>query len=162
MFKKLPLMFFLLIHVWSQTATNVQYEILTESLTIGEEPYIAQIELQVQSPQEIDFITMDFDSLTTPIHLVTAELNGELLWLLRSEEKAANDQVLTWRYNTEETRLRIYPGNWPVPYRLILAVQIVMTQKEPIADILHLSVQMNNSMSPCQTVGRGNVIRFIR
>jgi hypothetical protein len=156
MFKKYPLFFLLLVQVWAQSPANIQYEILSGSLTAGEEPYTIQVALQVQSSQEIGFIQLAFDSLKAQMHITAAELNSESLWLLRSEEKPEKDKVLTWMYDNKDAQLKIYPNTWPAPYRLVVDIQIALMQDEAVSDVLRASAQINNNLLPCQPAGRGN------
>ena len=162
MFKKLSLFFFLIINLMSQTATDIQYELVTESITIGDEPYMVQVELQVQSSREIDLITLNFDSLNSQMHLVAAVLNGQDLWLVRREDKAANDKVLAWMFDDTDKQLVIYPDTWSAPYQLVLDIQVTLMRNQPVSSVLQMAAQINNSKLPCQTVGRGNSIRFTR
>jgi hypothetical protein len=150
------MIFVAVFQLWAQPTANIQYEVLTEALTIGDEPYTIQVALQVQSSQEISFITMLFDSLKIQMHITAAELNGEALWLLYSEEKSENDKVLTWMYDNKESKLRLYPNTWQAPYRLVLDIQITLMRVEALTAVLRASTEINNSLLPCQPAGRGN------
>jgi len=156
MFKKYSMIFVAIFQLWAQPTANIQYEMLTESLTIGDEPYTIQVALQVPSFQEISFLELRFDSLEALMHITAAELNGEALWLLRSEEKSENDKVLAWKYDNIESKLRLYPNTWTTPYRLVLDIQITVMREEALTAVLSASAQINNSLLPCQPAGRGN------
>jgi hypothetical protein len=162
MFKKYTLIFFLFSQLWTQPSANIQFEILTESLTIGEDPYTIQVALQVASSQEIDHIEMVFDSLKIKTHITAAELNGESIWLLRSEDRSENDKVLAWMYDNKESKLNIYPNTWTTPYRLVLDIQITMMREEALTAVLRASAQINNSLLPCRPAGRGNAFSLIQ
>ena len=162
MTKKNLLFFLIFFKVFTQTPANIQYEILSGSLIVGNSPYIIQVAFNIETSQEITFIQMKFDSLSARMHLISAERNGESIWLLRSGERAANDKVLAWKYDDENKQLNLYPNTWQAPYRLVLDIQITPLQEGIISDNLRASVQINNSLLSCQPSGRGNVFSLTR
>ena len=92
------------------------------------------------------------------MNVIAAERDGEALWLLRSTERTEKDKVLAWMYDNNNKHLNIYPITWPVPYRLVLDIQINFERERTVTDILRASAQINNSLLTCQPGGRGNIV----
>ena len=55
---------------------------------------------------------LNIDQTDMAWNVISAELNGEPLWLVLSDTKKAKDNVISWRYDKTDHTLRFYPGNW--------------------------------------------------
>ena len=144
--------------------SDISYEVSADSLLRNNSPQDLKLSLTCGSADDIDAYVLrlsDGEALWT---VVSAELNGQPLWLIMNEGKPERSDVLAWQYDQTEKILRLYPppGNNNYDLNLVLQVNLLRSntiKKMSIKEVA-LETESSGSLSRCSNKGIGNKVAF--
>jgi hypothetical protein len=120
-----------------------------------------QVEITCNSSVAGQTMNLQLRGITGKYILVSAERDDQPLWLIQSETANENDVVLSWQ-TADDTQLRLFPGNWPAPYRLNLQIQASLTNLKDVVNItetqLDVLIPGAGGEELASPTGRGNKI----
>jgi hypothetical protein len=143
---------------------DIALEVITQSLKLSQEPQRLVLKISCQSAQEIQCFDLKLTTVQAIWSVVSATLNDQSLWLIKSGMSVNQDKILAWDFSTEDSKLSLFTHPWQVPYVLQLELQVNLKNinelSEDYADNLILESIMSGESFQCSTIGRGNRINF--
>jgi len=140
---------------------DVKYEILTDSLEKNSKAQTLRLQINCTSSQAGQKYSLELGVLAGLPVLVDANRDGTALWLIQSPDANSNNSVLSWQM-LDGGVIQLSPGNWNIPFRLDLTLQI---SPENIKDLQNLTdtrvdlkILRNNAVYFGTPSGRGNKI----
>jgi len=141
---------------------NIQVEVLTENKSVDDENQYIQVQLICQTSDEVNALNLRFEDRSARWTVVSAQLNGELLWLLKSSVRAPHENVLAWDFDENADQLNLFPANWQIPYVLDLQLQINMNSTEkpdnPLQEKVIVETSLPTGIYTASPTGRGDII----
>ena len=142
--------------------SNVKYQIVTESLVLANYPQDLEIEINKEINENIQSLILGIPDLNAELYVVSAQLNGEQIWLIRSDNAARNAKVLAWNYNAKTSQLSLYPPDWRTNYRLeiTLTIHLIKGTVDNITKIKKViaEAEIQGRKYLCNVQGRGNEV----
>lgn len=117
---------FLLAQNSNQKTSDIQINVITESLEKTKNPQQLTIEINKNTLNTPANLSVEIENVDADLTLVSAKLNNQDLWLINTSTSANNDKVLAWSYDKETQQLKLYPYNWNSTYILEIDVQVNM------------------------------------
>jgi hypothetical protein len=156
--------FFLLAQTERPTTYDLTIEVLNEALKSNKDPQIISAIIQCGSAQDLQVLTLKMNNLKSVWSVISAKLNEQALWLIKSDVSANNEKVLAWNHETGSSELKLYPSVWQVPYVLELEIQINVTNtnrslKEQ-SETLNMEATISGVSYRCAADGRGNQLNI--
>ena len=140
---------------------DIQYEVLTDSLNRNSKVQTLQIQITCDASTTGEIFNLQFRDMSGLLVPVAVERDGEELWLIQSENTSNNDIVLAWQ-TLNNTVLQLLPGDWTVPYRLDLVIQVNLDNLKELENLsetrLDLTILRNTAEYLAVPTGRGNQI----
>lgn len=141
-----------------------EYEVQADSLLRTNEPQDLQILITCNSPGGLDAYEIKIQDLKVLWTLVSANLNGEALWLVNAGKRSENENVLAWEYDREQSLLRLFPNEWAAGHQLEVAVRASILQpgllKKTDSKVIALEADMGGQKFQCTTTGSGGDMTF--
>ena len=141
---------------------NIIMEVLSESKNIDDEDQYIQVQISCQTFDVVNTIFLSFENTPARWTVVSAQLNDELLWLLKAGTKTTHDKVLAWDFDESMRELKLFPSNWQVPYVLDLQLQMNMNDRGKIQtqyqDKIIVEADLITGDFSASPTGRGDII----
>ena len=148
------------------TYSAVQYEVRADSLLKTNEPQDLIISISASSSGGLAAFELKIYDLKVLWTLVSAKLNDEPIWLINTDSKSDKQNVLAWKYESEENLLRLYPSDWQSGYNLELMVRLSILQPGSLANndskSIALEADLGGQRYQCSPSGSGNDMTFKR
>jgi hypothetical protein len=142
--------------------STVKYQIVTESVLVSNDPQTLDIEINKETNEDIQSFILATTNLKTDLFVVSAKLNDEQIWLIRSDKAAKHNEVLAWNYNRKSSQLKLFPPGWRSNYRLELTLQINLIDEASDKDGENRSIlaeaEVQGRTYLCTVQGRGNEV----
>lgn len=142
------------------STSALTFEVLNTSLKNNKEPQNIKILINCNDTQDIPSINLLMPQIKAMWSMVSTRLNGQSLWLIKSERGSNNANVLAWDLNAQESQLILYPGKWPTPYTLELEIQVNLKESEDSLNNTTATMIMEAVIAgrsyQCSPTGRGN------
>ena len=146
------------------TYSAVEYEIQPDSLFKSNEPQDILISIFSSSSGGLDAYELKIYDLKVMWTIVSAKLNDESIWLVNDDSKSDRDNVLAWKYDSEQNLLRLYPSEWQSGYDLELMVRLNILQpglvKKNDTKSIALEVNIGDAKYQCSPRGTGSDMTF--
>lgn len=140
---------------------DVQVEVLTSELQISSKAQTVRMEITCNSASPGQLLTLDLKDVKGVMLPVSAERDGDALWLIQSPDANTNDIVLAWD-TVDETMLQLSPGAWTTPYTIELQIKLSFTNLIDVPNItatqLDVIVRDGSIENLASPTGRGNQI----
>ena len=162
--------FLLLVSLGAQdnlpTYSAVQYEIQADSLMKTNQPQEMLISISAASSGNLDAYEIKIYDLKVHWTVISASFNDEPLWLVNSDSKSDNMNVLAWNYDPEENILRLHPSDWQSGYNLNVTVRLSILQpalvKKSDSKNIALEADLGGVRYQCSQNGSGGEMTFKR
>jgi hypothetical protein len=142
----------------------VQYEVRADSLLRSNQPQDVTLLLTCNSTAGLDAYEIKIYDLKVMWTLVSANLNGEPLWLVSADTRTGKENVLAWEYDAEQALLRLYPNEWAGRNQLEVTVRASILQpallKKTDSKVIALEADMGGQKFQCETTGSGGDMTF--
>jgi hypothetical protein len=146
--------------------SGVEYEVRADSLIKTNQPQDLTILISGNSPRGLDAYELKIYDLKVLWTLVSANLNGESIWLVNEETRSENEKVLAWNYDSEENLLRLFPAEWSSGYNLEVTVKASILQpallEKTDSRIVALEADVGGTKYQCAPTGSGGDMTFKR
>ncbi len=140
---------------------DVKYEVLTDSLHRNSKIQTLQIQITCDASSTGERFNLQFRGMSGLFVPVAVERDGEEIWLIQSENASDNEIVLAWQ-TLNGASLQLLPGDWTVPYRLDLVIQVSLDNLKDVENLsetrIDLTILRNNAQYLAIPTGRGNQI----
>ena len=142
------------------TTSALTFEVLSTSLQMSKEPQNIRIIISCNGSQDIESLTLKMTQIKALWSVVSAKLNNQPLWLIKSENMSNKDDVLAWNLSAQDSELILFPNEWSTPYVMELEIQLNLndpkiSQKEASTNIT-MEASMAGESYHCSPTGRGN------
>jgi hypothetical protein len=142
--------------------SNIKLEVLNEDINPDEKNQIIRLQLTCETPEEVKSYFIRFEKTPARWAVVSAELNGESLWLLKTNARVTNGKALAWDFENNTDQLRLFPFNWQTPYVLDLQLQSDIHNHSKENDYSEekvvLEADLESDIYTASPTGRGNII----
>ena len=142
--------------------TDIRHEVLDELIDVDQEQQILNIQVTSLISSGVQYFAIGFKNFPARWSLISASLNGEILWLVKANVHPGNEKVLAWDYSPDSKQIRVYPHSWPAAYVLDLQMQLNFEDsfdtRENSDDIVLLEAELSGGAYLATPTGRGNKI----
>ena len=108
----------------NQKTSDIQINVLTESLEKTKNPQQLSLEINKNTLTTPGYLSINFENVDAILTLVTAKLNNQELWLINNSTSANNDKVLAWNFDKDSQQLYLYPHDLNSTYILEINIQV--------------------------------------
>ncbi len=144
--------------------SDIRFDVNTESLELTNKPQELAITIDKLNQEKPGSIKIDFEKIESVFTLISARLNGEELWLIKTNTSATNPKVLAWNFDKTDLKLVLYPSNWASPYSIELLIQVNIknssSMKDIESDIVNLKCELASGTFEALPSGNGNEIQI--
>ena len=144
--------------------SDISYEVSADSLLRNNSPQDLNLSITCGSSEDIETYLLSLSETEALWTVVSAELNGQPLWLIMNEGKAERNDILAWQYDQVENLLRLYPPPGINNYELNMVLRINLLRSNTIKKTsekeVALEAQSRGVLTRCTTKGAGNRIAF--
>jgi hypothetical protein len=142
--------------------TEIRHEVLDELIDVDQEDQTLNLQVTSLISAGVQYFNIGFEKIPARWSLISAQLNGETLWLVKANIHPGNEKVLAWDYNPDSKEIRLYPHGWPAPYVLDLQIQLniegVVDTEQISDDNVLLEAELSAGAYLATPTGRGNKI----
>jgi hypothetical protein len=144
--------------------TEIRYEVLDELIDVDQEEQALNIQVTSLTLTGIKYLSIGFEKIPARWSLISAELNGEKLWLVKADIHPGNDKVLAWDYSPGSNQIRLFPHTWQAPYVLDLQMQLNFESRvdsqETSDERVLVEAELSGTAFLATPTGRGDKINF--
>lgn len=141
---------------------DIKIVVNTESINYTQESQQISLDIIKETVESPKFFRISMDQIVSIITPINIRLNGEKLWLIKSDSASINKNVLAWNYANNGSNLLLYPPDWEDFYTLQLDVQINIKYKENVtidnSVKINLFAELSQGLAEATATGRGNEI----
>ena len=144
--------------------SDIRFEISADSLSRNKNPQDITLSITSNTADEIEVYKIYLNNTDVLWTVVSAELNGQPLWLIMDNSKSERSEILVWHHDQEENNLIFYPPSGSTNYSLNLNVRLNLlrsnTLEKKSAGTVILEAQSKEIVSRCSATGRGDRVFF--
>jgi hypothetical protein len=146
------------------TRLDISYNVAADSLFRKNNPQNLNLSIACGSSEVIDVYRVTMSDTEVLWTVVSAELNGQPLWLIMNNGQSPRNNILAWDYDEEQKMLRFYPPPESNTYNLDLHLQINLLhsgsiQKKSTREVI-LEAQAAGNLTRCSLKEGGNKVAF--
>lgn len=146
------------------TTSSLTFEVLNTSLKMSKEPQNINILINCDGSQNIEAVTLKITQIKAVWSVVSAKLNDQSLWLIKSEDGGNKSNVLAWNLNTQDSELILFPNEWSTPYTMELEIQLnlddIKNSQNEVPTTIIMEAIMAGISYQCSPTGRGNQLNM--
>jgi len=144
--------------------SDIQINVKTESLEKTKQPQQLSVEINKNSLDTPEYLSISIDNIESVLTLVGVKRNNEDLWLLNSSSPSSNEKVIAWNFDKENSQLNIYPYNWNSTYVLDLNIQVnfknISSIESETTTTIILTAELGGRLFEALPSGQGNNIQI--
>jgi len=148
----------------NQKTSDIQINVKTESLEKTKQAQQLSLEINKNSLDTPEYLSITIDNIESILTLVSAKRNNEDLWLLNSSSPSSNEKVISWNFDKEKSQLNIYPYNWNSAYVLDLNIQVnfknISSIESETSTTIILTAELGGRLFEALPSGEGNNIQI--
>ena len=148
------------------TYPAVQYEVQADSLLKTNEPQDLLISITCNASGGVDTYQIKIYDLKVLWTIVSATLNDEPIWLVNTDSKSDKENVLAWKYDSQQSVLRLFPFEWQSGYELELMIRLSILQPGLVtksdSKSIVLEAELGGRKYQCSPRGSGSEMTFKR
>lgn len=148
----------------NQKTAEIQISVKTEFLEKKIQSQQLLVEINKNNNDTTGYFGIEIKNTESTLTLVSAKRNNEDLWLLNSKSSVANENVLAWNFDKNNSKLILYPYNWNSPYLLDLNIQVnlknISTIESNSSPEIILTAEVEGKLFEANPTGQGNKIQI--
>jgi len=144
--------------------SDITYEVSADSLQRNNSPQDLTISISSGTIDDVDKFILSLSDTQVLWTVVSAEMNGQPLWLIMNETKAERADILAWQYDSNENELKLFPPSVGMNYELDLVLQVNLLNSNKLHKAsgkeVVLVTESDGNAASCSLKGNGNRVGF--
>lgn len=142
--------------------SDIQIEIQSDSLIRDNSPQEITLLIDANNAANLDALLINIDQIESLWTVMSAEVEGESLWLKNSESNAGRDDVLAWKYNDNSLHLAPFGSQLTSQLKVVVRLNLLKpgTIQAGSGKEITLLADINGERYRCLPVGNRPVVSF--